>query len=129
MIKANELRIGNLVKDRGGKIIRIDFFENESRPNIIKFGQRVYLGETEVHGLTEYSDFAEPIPITEELLTKVGAIKIRENSYNLHGMQINFVNGKWIEYVHRIELTGIHHLHNVFYFTSGKELIFEGLNQ
>jgi hypothetical protein len=128
MIKATDLRVGNLVKDRGGKIIRIDFFEVESRPNIVKFGQRVFLGETEVHGLTEYSDFAEPIPITEELLINAGARKIGENSYNLNGMQINLTNGKWIEYVHQIELTGVHYLQNVFYFTRGKELIFEGLN-
>jgi len=69
-----------------------------------------------------------PIPITEELLIKTGAIKTGKTSYNVHGMLIILTDGKWIEYVHQIELAGIHHLQNVFYYTRGKELIFEGLN-
>jgi hypothetical protein len=113
MIKATDLRVGNLV----------NFYENISlvTPEII-----FAISELEKEGKKAIS--IEPIPIAEELLIKAGAIKIGENSYNLNGMQINLTNGKWIEYVHQIELEGIHHLQNVFYFIMGKELIFEGLN-
>ena len=147
MIKAHELRIGNLVKDRGGKIIRIDFFENESRPNIIKFGQRVYLGETEVHGLTEYSDFAEPIPITEELLIKAGFKVLESSVYKQFYIGINPVTKDWLfdlAWLEKPELIGapnvpfyrngyhaihfVHQLQNLYFALTGEELIFEGLN-
>jgi hypothetical protein len=117
MIKAHELRIGNhvyLTNDNGetyiDKIDAIDIYDCWVSPE--KFNQS-----------------RKFIPITEELLIKAGARKMGKNAYNLHGMLIHFTNDKWIEYVHRIELEGIHHLQNVFYFTRGEELIFEGLNQ
>ena len=116
MIKATDLRVGNLVrltKENGetsiDRVTAIDIYDCWAYAEI-------------------FNKYRQPIPITEELLIKAGAIKIGENSYNLYGMQINLTNGKWIEYVHQIELEGMHHLQNVFYFIMGKELIFEGLN-
>ena len=116
MIKATDLRVGNLVyltNENGeihiDQITSIDIYDCSVSPE--KFNQS-----------------RKPIPITEELLINAGARKIGETSYNLHGMQINLTDGKWIEYVHQIEIEGIHHLQNVFYFIKGKELIFEGLN-
>ena len=65
------------------------------------------------------------IPISEELLLKLGAIKLEFKdfpSFNLKGMQINYINGLWIEYVSRVELKGLHHLQNIFYFRNSEDL-------
>jgi hypothetical protein len=113
MIKATDLRVGNLVYIYG-------IPERVTAEMILK------ISEIEKRG--KFAIDVYPMPIAEILLINAGARKIGENAYNLNGMQINFTDGKWIEYVHKIELEGIHHLQNVFYFTRGKELIFEGLN-
>jgi hypothetical protein len=66
-----------------------------------------------------------PIKITEELLLKIGAIKLDFKdfpSFNLFGTQINFVNGLWIEYVSRVEIKGLNHLQNIFFFRNSEEL-------
>ena len=47
------------------------------------------------------------IPISEELLLKLGAIKLDFKdfpSFNLKGLQINHIDGLWIEYVSRVEI-------------------------
>jgi hypothetical protein len=65
------------------------------------------------------------IPITEELLFKIGAIKLDFKdfpSFNLLGTQINFINGIWLDYVTRVEIKGLHHLQNIFYFRNSEEL-------
>ena len=112
MIKATDLRVGNLLNYHTAEG---DIFPSKMDWQDFKWIDEDEKGFNLVHS---------PIPITEELLINVGAMKIRENSYNLNGMQINLTNGKSIEYVHQIELEGIHHLQNVFYFIMGKELIF-----
>lgn len=69
--------------------------------------------------------FLTPIPLTEELLLKLGALKLDFKdfpSFNLFGMQINFINGLWIEYVSRVEIKGLHHLQNIFFFRNSEEL-------
>ena len=65
------------------------------------------------------------IEITEDLLLKIGAIKLDFKdfpSFNLFGTQINFVNGIWIDYVSRVEIKGLHHLQNIFFFRNSEEL-------
>ena len=76
MINPKELRLGNLVKDRGGKTIRIDFFENLEDKHSCKFGQHNEISDDwgPLHPLTEYTDFAEPIIITKEELIKLGFV-------------------------------------------------------
>lgn len=71
-----------------------------------------------------------PIPISEDLLLKLGAFKLDFKhfpSFNLKGMQINYIDGLWIEYVNRIELKGLHHLQNVFYFSKSEDLLVSNL--
>lgn len=63
-LKANELRIGNLVKDRGNKILRIDWFEK----NIVC--QSMTISNQSVHPLTEDYEYLQPIPLTEEWLLR-----------------------------------------------------------
>ena len=65
------------------------------------------------------------IEITEDLLLKIGAIKLDFKdfpSFNLFGTQINFVNGIWIDYVSRVEIKGLHHMQNIFVFRNSEEL-------
>jgi hypothetical protein len=112
MIKATDLRVGNLLNYHTA--------EGDILPSKMDWQDFKWIDEDE----KGFNLVHSAISITEELLINVGAMKIRENSYNLNGMQINITNGKWIEYVHQIELEGIHHLQNVFYFIMGKELIF-----
>ena len=67
-----ELRLGNYVMDRGGKVIRIDFFEHLETDNDCKFGQKMFIGDQEVHPLTEYTSHAKHIPLTPEWLERFG---------------------------------------------------------
>jgi hypothetical protein len=113
MIKATDLRVRNLLNYHTA--------EGDILPSKMDWQDFKWIDEDE----KGFNLVHSPILITDELLINAGAKKIGENSYNLNGMQINFTDGKWIEYVHQMELTGIHHLQNVFYFTTGKELIFK----
>ena len=117
MIKKTDLRVGNLLNYHTA--------EGGIMPIKIYWVQFNWIDEDE----KGFNLVHSPIPISEELIIKAGGIRLGKSvtSYNLHGMQINFTDGKWIEYVHQIELEGMHHLQNVFYFTRGKELIFEEL--
>ena len=75
-------------------------------------------------------DEVEAIPITEKLLLELGAIDLNYKnypSYNLRGLQVNFVNGMWIEYVSRVELVGLHWLQNIFFFRMNEELCVSAL--
>lgn len=102
-MKANELRIGNYVGFPSGATYIVDMIYSD------------------YEGLSYW----KPIPLTEELLLRLEAVKLDFKdypSYNLKGIQINFINGMWIEYVSRIEITGLHHLQNIFYFRMNEEL-------
>lgn len=120
-IKPTELRIGNIINYLLGnkEFYEIRSFDNE----IISF--KDYISWDYI-----VFDEIEPIPISEPLLLKLGAIKLDFKtfpSYNLFGMQINFVNGFWIEYVSQVEIKGLHHLQNIFFFRMSEELNVEKL--
>jgi len=51
MIHQNELRIGNKIMDRGGKILTVDYWERE---NMV--AQRMFVEGMPVHPMTEYCD-------------------------------------------------------------------------
>ena len=134
-IKPEELRLGNYVKDRGGKTIRIDFFEHFEKDYDCKFGQKNFFNGDEVHPLTEYTQYAQPIALTEEWLLKFGFIKIEnincwvknwgrngaefvkfDDYYKLFSYQLGNANYRVIEY-------GVHQLQNIFYAITNQELI------
>jgi len=105
-VKISDLRIGNLI-DYDGECIKLD---GSTLASYIQ---------------NELTFIFNSIPLKEELLLRLGAVKLDFKgypSYNLKGMQINFINGMWIEYVSRIEITGLHHLQNIFYFRMSEEL-------
>ena len=118
-LKSKDLRIGNYV------------MHNDELKTIavINCDDTVRVKDTngEITGCW-YTTLIEPIELTEEWLLKVGAVKLDFKdfpSFNLFGMQINFINGLWIEYVSRVEVTGIHHLQNIFFFRNSEELTFK----
>ncbi|WPR71161.1 hypothetical protein SLW70_14630 [Flavobacterium sp. NG2] len=79
-----------------------------------------------------FNNDSRPIPITEELLLKIGAIKLDYKdfpSYNLFGTQINSVNGLWFDFTTKIELKGLHHLQNIFFFRNSEELQISALTE
>jgi hypothetical protein len=68
-IKANELRIGNLLLDRGDKVLRLDYWD------FMKPAQRMFVEGSEVHPLTEDLEYCEPIILTDEWFEKWGFYK------------------------------------------------------
>tara|TARA_R110000772_G_scaffold268686_3_gene397514 strand:+ start:2835 stop:3251 length:417 start_codon:yes stop_codon:yes gene_type:complete len=72
-IQSKELRIGNLVLDRGGKLILIDHWEYEDKVSTKR--------KEDSHPLTEFVDYLTPIPLTEEWLLKFGFENIRGNFF------------------------------------------------
>jgi len=137
MIKANELRIGNLVKDRGGKTLRIDFIEYMEMGYQSKIGQRMFLEGEEVHAMTEYTDYAEPIQLTPEWLNRLGFATDGEG-FRLSGAGywVEYLDGVWCLYVNGIErneldddidmmlsvISNVHHLQNLLFVIGGIEL-------
>jgi hypothetical protein len=66
------------------------------------------------------------IPLTEEILLKcesslfIGYSHFK--SYNINGMEVNFIDDKWIEYVSRVEIKYLHELQNIYYWRTKKHL-------
>ena len=113
-LSANELRIGNYVSSI---LHRNKFF-------VIRGIGKAWVNFEGI-SITVTIPELEPIPLTEEWLLKCGAVKLDFKtfpSFNLFGMQINFVDGIWKEYVHQVELKGLHHLQNLFFFSRNEEL-------
>ena len=75
MIQGKDIRIGNYLKDRSGKILRVDFIEYVENGFDTKFGQKMFVEGQEVHQITEYSDYAYPIELSVEWLEKFGFVK------------------------------------------------------
>jgi hypothetical protein len=126
MITANELRLGNFVKDRGGKVIRIDFLEHIQNGYDTKFGQLIFLEGNEVHPMTEYTDYAEPIQLTEEWLIKLGFVSNPyQDRYEFNSLHIECNKTKgylelWIEDFPHIKY--VHQLQNLCYLMFNQEL-------
>lgn len=117
MINKTDLRIGNSVM-LGFEILTVKAIEHNP------VNDKYYIKVEEDYRQI-LCDFLNPIPITEEALVKMGAVKIEDKRYNLESMIINIMHGKFIEYVHQIELKGIHHLQNLYYYTRLTELTYE----
>ena len=127
-ITPEKLRIGNLVKVNNQ--LRNEL--SEGIP-IINFFKVRKLSEdeidiyNEIENIYEFCNFEniEPIELTEEMLFKLGAIKREYRtfpSFNLFGIEINYIDNVWKEYVTRVEIEGLHHLQNIFYFRQNEEL-------
>lgn len=136
MIQPNELRLGNYVQDRGGKVLKIDTFEttHNGEEYVLKVGQRMFVNGNEVHPLTEYSDYLQPIPLSDEWLAKFGFDDDGFRQYTLLNWGIKVVEslaskGSWIVYQGFLrqfqeiaEVQYIHQLQNLFFALTGEEL-------
>lgn len=115
MLKKENLRVGN----------RVIFSDGNTEFEIIaitKTGLGVKNSKEETW--IELDQF-EAKPITEKLLLELGAVKLDFKTFpcfNFRGMQINCVRGMWIEFVSQVEITGLHHLQNIFYFRMTEEI-------
>jgi hypothetical protein len=127
MIKSNELRLGNFVKDRGNKVIRIDFLEHIQKDYQTKFGQLIFLEGTEVHPMTEYTDYALPIELSETNIVKLGFSVSQEGWYELIKAPLVFT---WNIYDKTFRFAGysfaeikfVHQVQNAVYSLTGSEL-------
>jgi hypothetical protein len=134
-MKPNELRIGNLFKDRGGKILRLDLWVG------MKLAQRVVLNGFEVHPLTEDLEYCQPIPITEEWLINFGfkkhkcniggadmwqgmdAWSINDNNWLFRG---NPIDGLKLVGYFNSNIEYVHQLQNLYFALTGIELTYGG---
>jgi len=98
-MEANELRIGNYVTDRAGKLLKIDWWES-----INKACMNIEVNGIKVHPMTENVEYCEPIPLTEEWLLKFENVKWINK--DIHGIFYWF-NGckKYIKFVHSFQNT------------------------
>lgn len=139
MIKGKELRLGNLVKDRGEKVIRIDFLEHIQDGYDTKFGQLIFLEGTEVHPMTEYSDYANAIPITEDWLIRFGfkkekdewklfpcfeiqIIVFNEGNYNGIMFYLRTIHTDFVPIYLPSKMNCVHELQNFYNCLTGEEL-------
>jgi hypothetical protein len=121
-MKANELRIGNWISDRGMKEWQIDSWERKNKvaakSPIFKFGDLAMEG----HPLTEEVDFLIPIPLTEEWLLKFGFKPLQKDWQKkgliIHTRKRGFIVRKSIPQIHHV-----HQLQNLYFALTGEELV------
>ncbi|AGO48415.1 hypothetical protein Phi10:1_gp074 [Cellulophaga phage phi10:1] len=125
-MNANELRKGIYVRDRGGKEMLIDYID---MPNN-KVGMNMLVMGIPVHPLTEFIDYLQPIPLTEEWLLKFGFK--RNEPYCFIGIKkriqlINIGNKYFRLYYYntsiKIDIAHVHQLQNLYFALTGEELI------
>lgn len=115
---ASELRIGNLVSLYGKyqKVIGLDIGNTTDK--------EYYVSVDDGRKIGYWISQIKSIEINEELLLKIGAKRIAHEDYpsfNLLGTEIHFINDIWIDYVSRVEIKGLHHLQNIFFFRNSEE--------
>jgi len=139
MVQGKEIRIGNYLKDRNGKVLRVDFIEYVENGFSTKFGQKIF-SEEEGIPMTEYSDYAEPIKLTEEWLQKFGFEKTddyvdiiyyeqknrsKRRFYICFDYDVNVISfglAVFDNYIPLINLQYVHQFQNLYYALTGVEL-------
>ena len=135
MIKANELRIGNLVNvpREDQSPFRIDAFEYLSNTYIKVAMTHPEFGD-KMHPLTWYDEDLKPIPLTEDWLLKFGFEKSNSNTefytfdlskLSIHLKSKQYADGRtyfnsWCIIEKQIEY--VHQLQNLYYCLTGSEL-------
>ena len=114
VMNANELRIGNFVYSKNDGIIKITNISEKS------------VAVSECHSYNHIPiNFISPIQLTEDWLLNFGFMIHKHRdfpSYGLSGIQINYINGKWHEYVRQIDIISVHQLQNLYFALTQNEL-------
>lgn len=109
-LQAKDLRKGNIVKLLKNGRKHIEAYE---------------LSSFDIYKLDESNcDDVEPIPLSEDILLKLGFEKIREGKFihlDLQGYNLVKGNGFYLSYV-RPEIKYIHQLQNIFHSLTSEEL-------
>lgn len=147
-MKAQELRIGNFIKDRGGKILSIDrFCGNKIEMDVKGMPSSENVIPLCYHPLTEEISYCQPIPLTEEWLLKIKGYKKWNAFGESYGgylrlgkfgtIMLRFLNGRfyyWIATIHPdekywktlmelcVSCPYVHTLQNLIFALTGEEL-------
>ena len=121
MIPAYELRIGNWVADRGGKMWQIDSWESKNKVASLP----PYLGLLNDipmygHPYTEEVAYLQPIELTTKLLIDSGFRKVDKYTYVknnifIHHRKVGFKKGKLL-------IKSMHQLQNLYFALTNTEL-------
>ena len=120
MIQANELRIGNWIMDRGGKMWQIDCWEYADKV-ASKPIEVIYNGiKSQGHPYTEEIPYLQPVQLTIQLLINSGFKQIDKYTFVkknifIHHRKSGFKYGKLI-------VTSMHQLQNLYFALTQKEL-------
>jgi hypothetical protein len=131
-MKANELRLGNWIADRGGKQWQIDHWETKDKVSAKSTTSTFNGFEFEGHPLTEYVEYLQPIPLTEEILLKCGFEK-DEQWDNPFNKRVDVLNGFTIITIDvranvlllddiEIKFQYLHQLQNLYFTLTNQEL-------
>lgn len=128
MIQAKEIRIGHYFQDRAGKVLRVDFIETFEEGFNTKFGQKMFVKGIEVHPLTEYSDFANPIPLSAKWFEKFGFRALKDGRWEMGSMRVTRIDEPIDRF--RVSLGGheivilkfVHQLQNLYHAIAFKML-------
>lgn len=115
MIKPEELRLGNYIAEPYNNI-----------------PEKVYSIKNDTIN-DETTEYFNPIPLTEDWLSKFGFVKMDEKyNFFIHGHEINFKVDKKIKWaawcntvLTNVEIQHVHQLQNVYFALTGKELEYE----
>jgi hypothetical protein len=128
-MNANELRIGNLLLDRGSKLLRLDFWD------FGKPAQRMFLADVERHPMTEDIEHCQPIQLTEDWLLKFGFEEDKNRLYTtMKGESQWYINGidgciffsDVLEFdcVPNTKIKYVHQLQNLYFALTNEELTY-----
>ena len=128
-MEANELRIGNLLFDRGSRLLRLDFWD------FGKPAQRMFLADVERHPMTEDLEHCQPISITEEWLVQLGFQEDKNRLYTtMKGESQWYIDGidgciffsDVLEFpcVNYVKIQYVHQLENLYFALTQTELTY-----
>ena len=134
MIQGKDLRLGNYVKNRNGRVIRIDYLSHVQEGYDTKFGQFVEIEDGETEDISEYASHAEPVEITEESLTMIGFRKLSSPCYqwgnDFFGFEFPVDKSARVHSgfhgTAKIRFRCIHELQNFYYFVFCVDTFFDG---
>jgi hypothetical protein len=130
MIKAQELRLGNIIKANGlyeGKIVTVAAITEKGT---LSEDNRVIMFEGVNAG--EFISDCEAIPLAPEWLVRLGLVKDR-NGWHLPNTQFSLTDNLfpcWLDKMlwpggipdfHNVSLQSVHQLQNLYYWLSGGE--------